>query len=215
MIKVLSLLGSARKGGNSEILLNNVNSGISNANLAAEIETIRLSDLRINACLNCGGCDKTGNCVQMDDMQELYDKLLTYDMIILSSPIYFMGVSAWTKKLVDRCQALWVRKYRFGKLPIKPREKRKGVFLSVSGMKKPTVFDGALLTVQSFFATIHVTFVGELVYSGIDAKGDISKHPSALSDAFELGKKLILRFDDPDFRLKDDMMGLNPEHDRK
>jgi hypothetical protein len=198
MIKVLGLLGSARKGGNSEVLLQNVIEGIKNTNVKTEIETVRLATLKINPCLNCGGCDETGSCVQKDDMQELFEKLLTS-----------------TKKMIDRCQALWVRKYRLKQLPDKPRETRKGVYLGVSGMKKPTVFDGAKLTVQSFFATIHVTYIGNLLFSGIDEKGDLNKHPTALSDARKLGELLVNEFHNPDFRLTDYTSTMMDEHHRK
>jgi multimeric flavodoxin WrbA len=213
MIKTLALLGSARKDGNTDLLLQNVVNGLKNQN--ADVEVIRLSELKINPCLNCGGCDAEGICVQNDDMQTLFDKLLTYDIIILASPIYFMGVSAWTKAMIDRCQALWVRKYVLKKLPNRPREARKGVFISVSGMKKPNVFDGAKLTVQSFFATIHVTYIGNLLFPGTDAKGDIAKHPTALHDAEEMGKKLVLEFNNLDFRLPDHKPEMIAEHDRK
>ena len=215
MIKVLGLLGSARRGGNSDVLLENVVDGIKSANSDVEVEVIRLSKLKITPCLNCGGCDSEGICVQNDDMQNLYDKLLTYDIILLSSPIYFMGVSAWTKAMIDRCQALWVRKYQLKKLPKKSRPERKGVFLSVSGMKKPTVFDCAKLTVQSFFATIHVTYLGSLLYSGIDAKGDLTKHPTALDDAKALGEQLIKEFDNPNVKLANSVTEMQTEHDRK
>jgi multimeric flavodoxin WrbA len=178
-------------------------------------EVINLSKLKINPCFNCGGCDKEGICVQKDEMQDLFEKLVTYDIIILASPIYFMNVSAWTKKMIDRCQALWVCKYKLNKLPEKPREARKGIFLSVSGMTKYHVFDPAKLTVQSFFATIHVTYTGNLLFRGIDAKGDIEKHETALSDAENLGKQIIKEFDNPNFRFSQDKEDLNKEHDRK
>jgi multimeric flavodoxin WrbA len=181
----------------------------------AEVETVRLSKLKINPCLNCGGCDIDGVCVQKDEMLILFDKLLTYDIIALASPIYFMSVSSWTKAMIDRCQSLWVCKYKLNKLPEKPRDQRKGVFLSVSGMTKAHVFDPAKLTVQSFFATIHITYIGNLLFRGIDAKGDIQKHPSAIAEALELGKKLIQEFDNPDFKISEADRDINIEHDRK
>ena len=199
MLKIIGLLGSARRGGNADLLLQSVTDGI--RSVKEEPEIFRLSDLKINPCLNCGGCDENGICVQKDSMQDLFEKLVTYDLILLASPIYFMGVSAWTKKMIDRCQALWVRKYKLKKVPEKSRELRKGVFLSVSGMKKTTVFDGAKLTAQSFFATIHVTYIGNLLFTGIDEKGDLEKHPTALNDARKLGELLVKEFNNPDFRL--------------
>jgi putative NADPH-quinone reductase len=189
MVLVLGLLGSFRKGGNSELLLDNFLTGAEN--VGATVEKIRIPDLAIKPCLNCGGCDSTGECVQKDDMRDVYNKLLTYDIIVLSSPVYFMGITAWAKALIDRCQALWVRKYKLEKLPEKPKDARRGVYLSVAGMNKPTVFDGARLTVKSFFATLDISFQDELVFYNIDEKSDIFNHPSALREAKELGEKLV------------------------
>jgi multimeric flavodoxin WrbA len=213
MIKVIGLLGSARVGGNTELLLSSVIDGIQKAGGKSEI--VRLSDLNIKPCLNCGGCDENGVCVQNDDMQILYEKILDYDLIILASPIYFMGVSAWTKAFIDRCQALWVRKYRLEKYPIKARHERKGLFLTVSGMKKPIALQGANLTVKSFFATIHVTYIGAIYYPGIDAKGDIKKHPIALINSLELGMKLVHDFDNQDFRIAIPAVEMKEDHTRE
>jgi hypothetical protein len=82
-------------------------------------------------------------------------------------------------------------------------------------MTKAHVFDPAKLTVQSFFATIHITYIGNLLFRGIDAKGDIQKHPSAIAEALELGKKLIQEFDNPDFKISEADRDINIEHDRK
>jgi multimeric flavodoxin WrbA len=205
MLKVLGLLGSARKGGNTELLLQGLITGIERTKpTGSVVEVVRLSDLKIKPCLNCGGCDKTGVCIQQDDMGLLFDKLVTYDLILLASPIYFMGLSAWTKAMIDRCQCLWVRKYKLDAPPDIPRERRKGLFISVSGMKKPTVFQGAKLTVKSFFASIHVTYIGDLLFSEIDAKGDITAHPSALKIAEELGQTVVSEFDNTDYRFNMD-----------
>jgi multimeric flavodoxin WrbA len=212
-LEVLGLIGSARKGGNTDLLLRSVTNGAKS--MGADIEIIRLSDLEIHPCLNCGGCDKDGICIQKDDMVGLFEKLLTFDLILLASPVYFMGLSAWTKVMIDRCQSLWVRKFRLNKLPTKSREERKGVFISVSGMKKPTVFDGARTTVKSFFATIHVTYFGDLLFSGIDEKGEIAKHPTALRRAKELGQDLISEFDNPDFEFPQEESDKNSENGLK
>jgi multimeric flavodoxin WrbA len=213
MIKAIGFLGSARVGGNSELLLESVIKGIQKT--GGESEIVRLSDLKIKPCLNCGGCDENGKCVQNDDMQMLYDKLLTYDLILIASPIYFMGLSAWTKMFIDRCQALWIRKYKLNKYPSKARHERKGVFLSVSGMRKPTAFQGADLTVKSFFATIHVTYIGSLFFPGIDQKGDIEKHPNALKNGTDLGVKLVNEFDNPDLVISIPAVEMKSEHTRE
>jgi len=212
MVKAIGILGSARIGGNTELLLNSVIEGIQKA--GGESEIIRLSDLNIKPCMNCGGCDENGVCIQNDDMHLLYEKILNYDLVIIASPIYFMGVSAWTKAFIDRCQALWIRKYKLNKFPLKARNERKGLLISVSGMKTPVAFQGAHITVKSFFATIHVTYIGGLFYPGIDKKGDIAEHPRALEDGKELGQKLINEFDNPEFKVAIPAAEMAQEHTR-
>ena len=67
---------------------------------------------------------------------------------------------------------------------------RKGFFISAGGTKGENLFTGTILTVKYFFKAINVDYSSELVYNKIDTKGAIRKHPTALKDAFEAGKKL-------------------------
>ena len=106
---VFVFLGSPRKKGNSEILTEALLEGVRQAGGNPEI--IRLCDLDIAPCISCGGCDKTGKCVVKDDMIPLLKKIIKTDKVILASPIYFYGITAQLKALIDRCQTLWSRKY--------------------------------------------------------------------------------------------------------
>ncbi|GAH19113.1 unnamed protein product [marine sediment metagenome] len=158
----------------------------------AEIARIFLSDWDISGCRECRTCEKTGNCVVQDQMQELYPKLSEADYIILASPIFFYGVTAQAKRMIDRCQALWARKYVLKESPVEEKRttKRKGWFLSVAGSRGAKVFEGAILTVRYFFDALNVEYTGELTFRRIDAQGAIKKHPSALKEAFEAGQRL-------------------------
>jgi len=60
----------------------------------------------------------------------------------------------------------------------------------VGATKGQKVFEGAILTVKYFFDVLNAEYVGELVFRGVEAKGDISKHPEALQQAYEMGRKL-------------------------
>jgi multimeric flavodoxin WrbA len=116
---------------------------------------------------------------------------LEADIIILTSPIFFYGVTAWAKAMIDRSQPLWVRKYLLKDPSLgKEGKKRKGFFISVGATKGPKVFDGAIQTVKYFFDVLNVEYVGELVFRNVEAKGDILKHPEALQQAFEAGRRL-------------------------
>ena len=188
-LKVLGIAGSPRRDGNTDHLLQQVIAGASSQ--GAETKTIILSELNIAPCRHCDGCIKTGKCVVDDDMQWLHIDLREADRIVLASPIFFMGVTAQTKAMIDRCQALWVIKYVL-KLPvaINPGKERKGIFVSVGGTKLRNLFEPAIATVKSWFTTLGISYAGELVFSGIDERETIHLHPAALKDAFAIGQKL-------------------------
>jgi hypothetical protein len=93
--------------------------------------------------------------------------------------------------MIDRCQALWVIKYVL-KLPvsINPGKERMGFFVSVGGTRLHNLFQPAMATVKSWFTILDIGYAGELVFSGIDEKEAILRHPTALKDAFAIGQKL-------------------------
>jgi multimeric flavodoxin WrbA len=192
-IKVLGIFGSPRKGGNTDLLLEEALKGAEQE--GARVERLHLTDDQITPCRECHGCDKTGQCVIPDDMQTITPKLLEADLVILASPIFFYGITAWAKALVDRSQAVWVRKY-FLKDPSLSKEgkKRKGFFIAVGASKGQKLFEGSILTVKYFFDAINAEYAGELLFRGLDAKGDVLKQPEALRKAFEAGRKLVLEF---------------------
>ena len=189
-MKVLGIFGSPRRGGNTDLLLQEVLKGAQEE--GAQVERLYLSNYTITPCKECHGCDHTGNCVVLDDMQKIYPKLLEADVIFFASPIFFYGVTAWAKALIDRSQALWSRKYLLKDPSLgKEGRKRKGFFISVGATKGQRVFDGAILTVKYFFDVLSAEYVGELLFRGVEAKGDILKHPEALQQAYEMGRKLV------------------------
>jgi len=201
-MKVLGIFGSPRRGGNTDILLEEALKGAQSQGV--EVERIYLTDFSITPCRECHGCDQTGRCVIEDDMQKIYPKLLEADIIILSSPIFFYGVTAWVKALIDRSQALWARKYLLKDSSLgKGGRKRKGFFISVGATKGQKVFEGAILTVKYFFDVLNAEYSGELVFRGIEAKGEIRNHKDAIQQAFETGRKLVIERQNADSNLSD------------
>ena len=187
-MKVLGIAGSPRRGGNTDLLLAEVLAGA--ASRGAEVKTIVLNELSFIPCQHCDACFETGECKYQDDMQLVYRELAAADRIVLASPLHFMGLTAQTKAMIDRCQALWARKYILGLPPLGDWRKRKGFFVSVGGREGANLFQPALATVKAFFAVLDVSYAGELVFPGIDAKGAIIQNPGALKQAFIAGQKL-------------------------
>jgi len=188
-LRVLGIGGSPRRGGNTDLLLAEVMRGA--ASRGAEVKTIILNDLKIASCQHCDACLEAGRCRIEDDMQMVYRELEAADRIVLASPIQFMGLTAQMKAMIDRCQALWARKYVLKLPPLGNRRERKGFFISVGGRRIANLFEPALATVKTLFRILDITYAGELLFPGIDEKGAIAKHPDALRQAFLAGQELV------------------------
>ncbi len=188
-MKVLGISGSPRRGGNTDLLLAEFLRGA--AGKGAEVETIILNDLDFIACQHCDACLQKGKCKYEDDMQMIYGELAAADRIVLASPIHFVGLSAQMKAMIDRCQALWARKYILKIPPLGDRRERKGFFISVGGTKGQRMFEGAILTVRYFFDAFNADYTGELLFRKVDACGDIRENSEALPQAFAAGRKLV------------------------
>ena len=186
-MKVLGIMGSPRIKGNTDLLLEEALKGAKSQ--GAEVEKIVVDKLKIGPCKEYLGCFKDGNCVIRDDMDDIYPKLLEADVVIMASPMFFYGLSAQAKALIDRCQALWARKHILKQSL--PDGGRKGAFIAVGATKGKRLFEGAILSVKYFFEAIGVEYADELLVRGVDARGEIKEHPIALSDAFELGKRVV------------------------
>ena len=187
-LKVLGIAGSPRRGGNTDLLLAEVMKGA--ASKGAKVKTIVLDDLEITPCQHCDNCLDKGKCWMQDDMQMVYRELNEADRIVLASPLYFLGVTAQTKTMIDRCQALWARKYKLKMPPLSDNRERKGLFISVGARSEDDMFAPAISTVRLLFTILNIAYEGELVFSGVDEKGAIAKHPNAMQRAFKAGERL-------------------------
>jgi multimeric flavodoxin WrbA len=191
MTRVLAFQGSPRKGGNSDVLLDAVLEGVRRA--GGQVEVIRLCDLRIQPCTNCGQCDETGICVFRDDMHELYEKIIAAEKIILAAPIYFYGIPAHAKAFVDRSQALWNRKrLLMAKGEYRHNFLRKGFLVSVAATRGAKVFDGARLTMTYAFDAMDFKYEGEFLVRGVDKCGDMAAKNETLQEAAEAGMSFLL-----------------------
>ncbi len=188
-MRILGIMGRPRIKGNTDLLLDEALKGARSQ--GAYVEKILVDELEIAPCHEDYGCLVDGNCVIRDDMDSIYPKLLEADVVIIASPIFFYGLTSQVKALIDRCQALWARKYILKQNP--PDTGRKGAFIAVGATKGKKLFDGSIMTVKYFFQTIGVEYGEQLLAPGVDKQGEIMDHPTALTDAFELGSRIAQR----------------------
>ncbi len=188
-MKIIAFLGSPREGGNTELLLKETVKGIEESGYKVHI--FNLNRMDITPCQNCGGCEDTGVCIYDDDMSQIYEAIRGADRIILASPVFFFGVSAQTKIMIDRCQCFWCEKYLLKKPIPEGKYGRKGLLLVVGGQKKEIGIQCSEATAKAFFRTVSVPSHETLGFLGIDAKGAILNHPTALTEAYQAGRKLV------------------------
>jgi multimeric flavodoxin WrbA len=187
--RIVAVYGSPRKKGNTALLLDDAVRGAEEA--GAQVEKIHLRELKMSPCLEIYGCKKDGRCVIKDDFQKVYDLVLGSQGIILASPIFFYAVSAQVKILMDRFQALWVKKYWIDRVPFGIKNyRRQGLFISAGATTGKQLFDGALLCVKYFFDVLDAEFLPPLLFRGLDFEGDVRKHPEYLEEACQAGKNL-------------------------
>jgi multimeric flavodoxin WrbA len=189
-MKVLGIAGSPRRGGNTDTLLARFLEGA--AGRGAEIKALSVCDLKIEGCRHCDACLAAGCCRVPDDMQMVYREMESADRLVLASPLQFLGVAAQMKALIDRCQSLWARKYILKVPPLGDTRERKGFFISVGGRRTvPNLFDAELATIKILFKSIDVIYTGDILIPGIDARGDILKHPEFLEKAYLAGQHFV------------------------
>ncbi len=203
-MKVVVFNGSPRKGGNIDLLLSEVQKAVAAATPAEpggaaasagrephEWRRFDLNAMNIRPCQDCGGCEKTAACVIKDDMVQIYAAIREADRIIVASPVFFFGLSAQIKAVIDRCQAFWCEKYLMKKPITAGPYGRKGLLLVVGGMKKEIGIQCSETTARAFFRTVSVPQDETLSFLGIDEKGAITKHATALADAYRAAERLI------------------------
>lgn len=183
---VLGLAGSPRRGGNSELLLDEALAGAREAGAATE--KLVLAELCLSPCTACSACDKTGLCPIADDMQKVYDRLGSCAALVFATPIYFYSVTAWAKAVIDRTQALWAQKYILKSVPATAA--REAAFIGVGATKGKSLFDGPQLTMKYFFDAAGFTCTQSLLLKGLDGKGAVLQFPEYLEQARAVGRSL-------------------------
>ena len=188
---VLGIYGSPRKKGNTDLMLDAFLEGAAAG--GAEIERLYVRDLDIRGCLGCGHCDKAGTCIQQDAMVQVYPLLERAGRIVVASPIYFYGVTGQLKLLVDRSQALFMKKLLTAKQgrATAADPARKGFLLSAGATRGKRIFECAILTMRYFYDALAVTYAGELCFRELEERGAIKAHPSALEECRHAGRTFL------------------------
>lgn len=192
-IKIIGVGGSPRKGGNTDILLDNFLEGAESA--GAQTKKVMLRDYCIESCIGCEGCNKTGICTRFHDgMELLYPEIEASKGLILGSPTYNYNITAAMKAFIDRLYPY----YNFTN--DRPRQYssklagqgRKAIVFSVCEQMEIKDMGVALEAMEMPLDALGYEVVKKFPVMGHFDRGAVSKDTEALIKAFEVGKKMAL-----------------------
>ena len=176
--KILIISTSPRKNGNSERLADAfLNGAMDGGNTT---EKISLYDKRIGFCRGCLACQKTGRCVIHDDAETIVGKMLTADVIVFATPIYYYEMSGQMKTMLDRANPLYSADYDF----------RDVYLLSTAADNDEGVDARAISGLEGWIECFpKVRLAGTVFAGGVNDAGEIDGH-LALEKAYEMGKSI-------------------------
>ncbi len=182
MKKVLGVVGSPRKKGNTDILVASILEGAQKE--GAKTDVVFLNDLHIVECDGCHVCWKSKPCRRKDDMNGLYPKIIESDVIIFGTPVYWYGPTALMKGFIDR--------FVYFNCP-ENRLKIKGKYAVLAVPFEEDNPETATPLVTFFEKSLNyleMNIVGKIIVPSITVKGEVVKNHDRIREAFELGRRL-------------------------
>lgn len=175
--KVVIISSTPRKNGNSHVLCEAFEKGAKES--GNEVELISLRENKINYCVACYGCKDTGLCVQKDGMNEILNKIISADVLVLASPIYMYDVCGQLKTFIDRI------------FPKYKEIKNKEIYLiATCAEEEKEVIYGSIQTINGLIECLEDVKLKNVVYgTGLHGIGE-AINSEAYNEAYELGKNV-------------------------
>lgn len=193
-LKVVGIIGSPRKGMNTDTFVTKVLEGAQS--IDAETEKIYLNDLEIKPCQACDKSPASDFCSYKDGMETVYKALETADALVIGTPAYYDSISAQLKLLIDRSNCLTeMITLPNGKVTFKSRvrKRKKGVFIWIADFSRNP--EHALAMIRLWCKDANVELVETLVVTDSDREEGARKREDLLQKAFALGVSLAQRLE--------------------
>jgi len=176
-MKVLGLSGSMRKDGNTAQLIHVILKRCANTEIKTEF--VSLAGKRILPCLGCEKCkDRKWCIIENDDWNEIIQKVLDCDVLIIGSPTYYYDVCGHLKNFMDRTYSLYHDRKLAG---------RKGVAVAVNAQKGAT---RTIQTIEGFLNAHEFSSLGSVAGTGYE-EGAVLKDQDAVQKAQKIGDKIV------------------------
>jgi len=181
MIRVLGIVGSPRRSGNTDILVTEALKAAFEE--GAKTEKIYLADYELRPCDGCNTCFDTGECHIPDELMRIYNRVVSADGLVVGSPVYFHHATSQMKLFIDRAGYLCLAR---GRTDFK--NKVAGVVVVAGGVGHQSTVEELL----SFLSTCRmiIPWMG-WVAGTATRKGEISRRTGSLKDARRLGTAIV------------------------
>ena len=178
--KVLIISGSPNKYGNSDLLCEEFKRGAVEA--GNDVEKIFLREKKIGYCVACQYCKRdgaSGPCAIKDDMAAILEKMVEADVIVMASPVYFYGIDAQLKTVIDRTYACW-----------KDIKNKELYYIITCAEHADECVDMAVENLNGWEICLPNAMRKGVVYgTGVYGPGEIKGKP-AMKEAYEMGKSV-------------------------
>ena len=191
-LRLVAVHGSARRQGNSRRLMDEAVAGARELRPDIEVEVVHAYGADVNPCIACDGCneDQVGCTVGGDGWRRVEDLLRSADVLLIASPVYFMGLPAPVKAIIDRLQALWWHREGGGQVATNRGPFRRGGLILVAAGDEDT-FKPSRRVALAALNTLGFELVGELLAGGLEGPEDATVRIDLVDEAHELGARLV------------------------
>ena len=182
MKKILGVMGSPRKNGNTHVLVSKILEGA--REVGASTELLLLADFEIKDCDGCHTCWKGNECSKLDDMNSFFSKILESDVIIFGTPVYWYGPTALIKAFLDR--------FVYFNSP-ENRKKIKGISAVIVIPYEEDSLDTAKPLIEMFELSLkylEIPLIEKIIVPGVTKKGEVAQKEEIMEKCFSLGEKL-------------------------
>lgn len=177
-MKIIVLQGSPNKKGSTSILIDEFTKGATES--GHEVEVIDVCHADIHPCIGCVSCGYEGPCVQKDDVDAIRRKILDADMLVFATPLYYYGMSAQLKIMIDRFCAF---------NSSLTRKQIKSALLTVAWNSDGWTFDALEAHYQTLVKYLDMEDQGMVLGRGCGSPS-MTRNSEYPKRAYELGKNL-------------------------
>ncbi|MBN1762515.1 MAG: flavodoxin family protein [Methanomicrobia archaeon] len=191
MKRILGVVGSPRRNGNTHILVSKILEGAQVEGAICDI--LFLNDLHIRECDGCHTCWKGKPCSKSDDMNAIYPTLIESDVIIFGTPVYWYGPTALIKGFIDRFVYFNCPEHR-------AQIEGKSAVLAVPFEEEDPETAALLIAFfEKSLRYVQMNLIGSVIVPGVGRKGKIAEKTASLSEAYDLGRVVAKHIPDREY----------------